>query len=385
MANVLTATQMETWERTTQALLEEGSIAMDLANVRDMNGQWTLHNPYDIRMQSGTYTAYNDVTDQDINYVDDTLTTFTSRIVSFVYDPVSQMDTEYDVAMSQTRNAAYVLGLDIERDFFAEYSNATHASSSTITLGSSNVVTTFGNAKAALTNTGVNPNDIVVVVDDFQSVKIADYVVTNGFTMADESIRRGLQGKLVNMPMYTSSSLIAEGSLTPADNFSADETVTINGVTFTFKAVPSAAGEVDIGASTAVSIDNLVAAVNNSAGYAPWAGSATAYFEVTAANRELLNGVVATDGTTTMDITTRGYRAVSSSSNEWGAITLNALVMSKRAVDFAFKEKVKLYTQPVHKQLGTRYMTHVRYGIKTFAQGAKKMYNLKLLAQAAGA
>ena len=96
-----------------------------------------------------------------------------------------------------------------------------------------------------------------------------DYVVTNGFVMADESIRRGLQGKLVNMPLYTSSSLIAEGSLTPADNFSADETVTINGVTFTFKAVPSAAGEVDIGASTAVSIDNLVAAVNNSAGYAP--------------------------------------------------------------------------------------------------------------------
>lgn len=383
MTNVLTATQIETWERTTQALLEEGQIALDLANVRDMNGQSTLHNPYDVRMQSGTYTAYNDVTDQDINYIDDTLTTFTSRIVSFVYDPVSQMDTEYDVAMAQTRNAAYTLGLDIERDFFAEYVNAGQASASTIALVSNNTFLTFANAKAALGNIGVDIKNLKCVLDDYQIAKVGDFVVTNGFTMADSAIKRGMTGRLSDMDLYRSSSLIASGSLTPADNFSADETVTINGVVFTFKATPAAAGEVDIGASTAASIDNLVAAVNNSAGYAPGAGSASAYFEVSAANRELLNGVVATDGTTTMDITTRGYRAVSSSSGEWGEITLNALIMEKWAIDFAFKEKTKLYTQPVHKQLGTRYMTHVRYGIKTFAQGAKKVYNLKLQAQAA--
>ena len=87
MANVLTATQFETWETTTQALLEEGSIAMELANVRDMNGQSTLHNPYDVRMKSSSYTAYNDVTDEDINYVADDLTSFSTRMVSFVYDP----------------------------------------------------------------------------------------------------------------------------------------------------------------------------------------------------------------------------------------------------------------------------------------------------------
>jgi len=59
--------------------------------------------------------------------------------------------------------------------------------------------------------------------------------------------------------------------------------------------------------------------------------------------------------------------------------------MEKGAIDFAFKQKVKLTSQPVHKQLGTRYMTYARYGLKTFTQNAKKIYNLKLQAQATGA
>jgi len=356
MAHALTPTQFEEWERTTQALLEEQNIAMDIANVRDMNGKSTLHNPYSVRMQSSAYTAYNDVTDEDINYVADDLNSFKSRIVSFVYDP--------------------------ESDFFSEYVNAAKASATIQDLDTT-PLTKIGNAKAALTNSGVNAKKMILVLDDYQIVKVEENVRTKGFVMADQNIKRGYEGKLLNMDLYRSSSLIAEASLTPASNFAADATVTINGVTFTFKATPANAGEVDIGASTAASIANLVAAINNADGNAPGAGSATTYFEVSAQNRELLEGVVATDGTTKLDIKTRGYRILSSSINKWGDVTLNALVMEKGAIDFAFKSKVKLYTQPVHKQLGTRYMTHVRYGLKTFAQGAKKVYNLKLLAQSA--
>jgi len=382
MANVLTATQMETWETTTQALLEEGSIAMELANVRDMNGQSTLHNPYDVRMKSSSYTAYSDVTDEDINYVADDLTSFTTRMVSFVYDPISQMDTEYNVAMSQTRNAAYTLWMDIERDFFAEYANAGHTSASTITLSSSNTFTTFAEAKAALGNIGVNRDNLVTVVDDFVGASVGNFVVTNGYSAWDTAIKRGYRGQLADMEMYLSSSLIASGSFTPVDNLSAWETVTVNWVVWTARAIPAVAWEFDIWASTAVTIDNLVNAINGSA---TGKDSATGYFEVSAENREKLYGIVATDGTTTLDITSRGYRAVSSSSSEWGQITINCLIMEKGAIDFAFKQKVKLTSQPVHKQLGTRYMTYARYGLKTFTQNAKKIYNLKLQAQATGA
>jgi len=382
MASVFTPTQMEVWESETQALLEEGSIVMDIANVRDMNGASTLHNPYDVRMKSSSYTAYSDVTDEDINYIADDLTSFSTRMVSFVYDPITQMDTEYNVVMGQTKNAAYTLSMDIERDFFAQYSNAGQASASTVTLSSTNTFTTFAEAKAALGNIGVNRDNLITVVDDYVAASVGNFVVTNGYQAGDTAIKRGYRGQLADMQMYLSSSLIASGSFTPANNLTDGETVTANGVVWTARAVPSLPGEFDIGASTAATIAILVNAINGSA---TGKDSATGYFEVSAADREKLYGIVATDGTTSLDITSRGYRAVSSSSTEWGQITINCLIMEKGAIDFAFKQKVKLVSQPVHKQLGTRYMTYTRYGLKTFVQNAKKIFNLKIQAQATGA
>lgn len=46
------------------------------------------------------------------------------------------------------------------------------------------------------------------------------------------------------------------------DNVAADDTVVIGAVTYTFKAAPSAAFEVDVGADLDTSIGNLVAAIN---------------------------------------------------------------------------------------------------------------------------
>lgn len=71
-------------------------------------------------------------------------------------------------------------------------------------------------------------------------------------------------------------------NLTFSGNPTANDTVTVNGVVFTFVAAPSAAGDVDLGADAEGSIDNLVAAINGGA------GAGTAYVEVAAANRTTL-------------------------------------------------------------------------------------------------
>lgn len=54
----------------------------------------------------------------------------------------------------------------------------------------------------------------------------------------------------------------ASGTLTLTGLPVEDETVTIGSVTYTWKAAPAAANEVDIGGSASVSIDNLIAAIN---------------------------------------------------------------------------------------------------------------------------
>jgi len=72
-----------------------------------------------------------------------------------------------------------------------------------------------------------------------------------------------------------------------AANLTAADTLTINGVVLSVVATPSAAGAVDLGGSAEATIDNIVAAVNNSNGFAAGTGAADSYFELSVANRAI--------------------------------------------------------------------------------------------------
>lgn len=68
-------------------------------------------------------------------------------------------------------------------------------------------------------------------------------------------------GKLV-MATFGGEGAAASGALTFSGNAVADETVTIGGVTYAWKAAPAAANEVLVGASAAASAANLILAIN---------------------------------------------------------------------------------------------------------------------------
>lgn len=117
---------------------------------------------------------------------------------------------------------------------------------------------------------------------------------------------------------------------TLAANLTAADTVTVNGVVFTVVASPSAAGDVDLGADAETTIENLVAAINNDNGYAAGVGSATAYIEVTAANRLILD----TAGVTALKLTAATLEVESFSTltvaeagaqSSWGTVTEHML------------------------------------------------------------
>ena len=62
--------------------------------------------------------------------------------------------------------------------------------------------------------------------------------------------------------MYSTNNLAGSASLNMATNPTAGDTVTIQGVVFTYRAAPALAGEVDIGVDAAASLANLVALIN---------------------------------------------------------------------------------------------------------------------------
>lgn len=85
--------------------------------------------------------------------------------------------------------------------------------------------------------------------------------------------------EVIDLTNDAGSGLKAKGTITAAGNFTANDQVTIGATTYTFVASPSSANDVDLGATAAASIQNLVDAIN-----ANPATSGTAYHSGTTAN-----------------------------------------------------------------------------------------------------
>jgi len=92
--------------------------------------------------------------------------------------------------------------------------------------------------------------------------------VTIGTTVfeLDTHTRATITAGRVRVNVSGGTTVKASGTLTLSGNAVADETVTIAGRTYTFKATPNAANEVKVGASAEATIDNLVAAITGGAG-----------------------------------------------------------------------------------------------------------------------
>ena len=386
MTNNVSALTKQEWTKTVQSLLEERLIAMDLANLRDMPSGTTLNNPRGTVHGTDDYTKYTDVVDRELNYSNEQLVINKTPVDSFVYDDIDSLENSYDAVSNDTKQAALAMKRHIEGNFFSEYINAANGSTTPVTLSTTNVVSTYGNAYATLLNDGVDPDNIAAVIDPFQMQVIWEGALWNTFQVADSSYKRGYKGSFQNMMTYVSTNLTATTSLNFATNPTANDTVTINGVMFTFKATPANPGEVDLWASVSATAANLVAAIN-------WTGtpSVTTYIELTPADRAKVGnriGITAAINGTKIDLTSkRGYKVVSSNlsaaADKFDDVVIHNLIMEKWAIDLSIQKQVSLKIQDVQKQLGTRYITWTKYGIKTFSSGAEKMYDLKIVAQTA--
>jgi len=149
--------------------------------------------------------------------------------------------------------------------------------------------------------------------------------------------------------------VVATGVLTLAANAVADETVTIGTQVYTWKAAPSAANEVDIGGSASVSIDNLIAAINNDA------GEGTLYGTGTTANTDASAAAGAGD---TMDLTsliagTAGNAVATTETmtqGSFGAVVLengsDALTVGTNGVGGSIPIPIDQYQSPTNIGIG---------------------------------
>ena len=280
---------------------------------------------------------------------------------------------------------------DLDHRCFLEVRNAantfdagdltTTASTGTpITLSSTTVpqMTTRMAAKLRSKENQEVSTNMALVVDSYAAADIEQYLLGKDIDIAGSVFRNGYAGVVRNAVMYVSENLAGEYTQV-VDVATADETITIEGVTFTAKATPSAAGEFDIAGSVDAQGAIMANMIN---GAATGQDSATGYFEVSAADRETLENaqIVASynDATNTLTITGAGRIAVSTTmsgtTNDW----LNCYFGKKGSIDLVVQDMSPVDMRPTDDRRGTNVFSSYLAGIKTFTDGSKKFLQVKV-------
>lgn len=381
MANDLQYLVRQHYQEGTEDQLFKTLTAFDLAGMVEIPDGTTKNLPYIQMISTGDYTKYTNQTLKDVKTGNDAIVINTTPMVSFGLDDID-IEEDYIKSSSEvTDNASYQIKRRIDGDFFSQVSNAkwkydangfgrntTLTTLSPVTLttgGSQNISTTYGKAKAGLTNTGANGGKLVLAVDDFA---IADLTTlgleTSGQNVPDVSYTRGFGGMFGGMKTYGVSTLYATTTFDCATNPTANDYVDIQGVRFTFVATPTLPGDVDIGAAANDTMANLILAINGTG----TPGTST-YIDLSSQDRALLEGVVATDGTDLITLVSKNGAILARSSmtaaaNDFAVQVIYHVIMEKGAIKMAYKGvKAESAREPL--KLVTNFHIYSRYGFKT--------------------
>ena len=345
-----------------------------------------------------TITPLADRTIDPVANVDETLVIDQYKGTTF---PISEWeDTLHgnpDLGMLYGKEAGILVAEYVDASILGEVVNATYAfdngdlataSSDGVPLDtgvSANIPKMITRAKAKLQSRNkVRGGNRVWIVDDYTLANISQNVIGRDTDMGDNFYKNGASGSILAATILVSDNLSGEAVLGMATQPTANDTVSINDVTFTFVASPSAAGDVDLGADVDASRANLQAAISGGAG----AGSD--YIELAAADRAVMTAlrITATNNDTANTLTIAAVgsgrlvlaETFTDGTDAWDSNAVLCIYGQKGAVDVVMKKGIKMKMLQESKQDTMNILNDSIYGVKTFADGAKKM--LKVLVNA---
>lgn len=318
--------------------------SVDTQNLQTMNNRYGT-DFYADTTTDGTYETH------DFEYSNDSLT-INEQAVYGERIPLKELvhsgkgsNGGWDLVADRIDRHTRALAVAVHRD---TYSNTVNGAGLTL---DNEVLAGSASAGTPITMSATNPDEVSTLVYQLmQDAGVSDsegrpyfmidpktaryfklFNMNAGFNVADRQLMAGY----TVVPSFEFDYIVTpeiehEQVLSMATNPTADDTVVVAGVTFTFKATPAAAGTVDIGASADATRALLANAINGSS---TGQDSATGYFEVSAANRALLKrkGVVAVNDDTANTITVTAYGSIAGTktftdeTDAWGTEKKNLL------------------------------------------------------------
>lgn len=402
MANTFSPSFAAYWSKRMQRTSYREAVYPAVVNMEEQEtlkkGQ-TVHRPYRSTLYPRSYTRGTAVTIRDLTDTDETLTVTTAQVVPFYVDDLDALQHNYRVMNEYADDATTVLTNYIDGDVLGEYANATskvddveinNGSTAGIgfTLSTANVLTVFTQAKKKLKKTNTVMNNLFGIISpEFEAV-LMQFLANRETALGDSTGMNGNIGKYMGFELFVSNGCAVTAELLIGTQPTDGDTVIINGVTWTFKTtLGTTAGNVLIGGSATAAVTNLTNALNNAEGTAAGAVSALSkYVEVTAANRDLLIGLAATDGTTKVTIVFEGIGTVTLSETLTAAAdvwTANKQIQHnlfgrKGAVDLVIQKRPNIDVKEVPDKLGKNVLPWTLYGLKTFAEGARELVDVRI-------
>jgi|JI8StandDraft_1071087.scaffolds.fasta_scaffold00207_19 hypothetical protein len=283
---------------------------------------------------------------------------------------------------------------DLDARCFAEVLNATYdfdngdlttlsSTGTAITLNGTTVpqlVARMGAKLRRANNQLVNTN-MVFVVDSYAASDITQYLLGKNIDLAGSTFSNGYTGDVSNAQLYVSENLTGEAVLGLATEPTANDTVVINGITFTFVASPTNPGDVDLGGSADATRANLTALINDPA--TTTAGGVA----LSAANQVIIQDqlrLVATNNNTTNKMTIVGTgsgrlilsETFTDATDAWDKNFVHAYFGKKGAIDLVVQDMKPVDMRVTADRRGTNVFSSYLAGVKTFADGAKKFLDV---------
>lgn len=268
----LAATNAEFWGDLQADLYVENS-AVYLANTRGESliseDGTKMHRPLMSHAQVGTYTPHGGITHNQKTATDQELTVDTFKYASDIIDDTEKSQTPYSLPEHSSRSIRKALMNEVEQEYLSEIANARHAiSGGAVALSSSNVVEKFSEATGILGSFDAPATTEMraAVLGPKTIAELREAGAGRETGLGDRTYSNGIVGPMLGWTVVENNNLPWSATLTIATQPTEGDTVTIAGVTFTFKASPSAAGDVDLGANVAETRAHLKAAVEGGSG-----------------------------------------------------------------------------------------------------------------------
>lgn len=350
--------------------------------------------PYRSDIVPENYVKGTPLTAQDLTATSDKLTVSTVKAMLMYVDNVDKIQNKYSAVNLWADEAAMRLANAIDAYFLYEVFSANNtldagdlggSAGEGITATIANVLSIFGkvNMKLDVQNVPRSERHFAISPQFFDI--LWTYIAGKESLLGDKTGENGNIGTYAGLRLFMTNNLTGSARWVPADNPTNAATITINGIVFTFLASPTGAGAIDIGATTAATIDNLVALINNGG-----VGDTTNNTSLSAANQRVVQDWVAIDGTTYIEVRVKGgsYLTVSTSEvlDVWTpAYQIQHMLAGRdKAIDAVIQKNpsVEMASTVSAGKSGMNILPLTLFGHHTFYQGKNEIVNVKIRSDA---